>query len=193
MELLQYTVLDFILLFGAYMGGVILHELCHWIAGKLLAENVSMSLFGLRVEYDVPTENVARIRWISLSPLLLAILIVTSIFAFGIVDNLYMWLVVIGMVINTSSSDLSIKKALGETIFTDNLSRGVKIAATGFFIGVVGWALAYIPTTTYPQQLFLTYLNAISETATIILIFTGVAFYFLDGHSALNTSVTDNE
>ena len=119
MELLQYTVLDFILFFGAYMGGVILHELCHWIAGKVLAQNVSMSLFGLRVEYDVPTENVARIRWISLSPLLLAILIVTSTFALGIVDNLFIWLVVIGLVINTSSSDLSIRKALGETILTD--------------------------------------------------------------------------
>lgn len=193
MEVLQYTVLDFILLFGAYMGGVILHELCHWIAGKLLAENVSMSLFGLRVEYDVPTENVARIRWISLSPLLLAILIVTSIFAFGIVDNLYIWLVVIGMVINTSSSDLSIKKALGETIFTDNLPRGVKIAATGFFIGVVGWALGYIPTTTSRQQIFLYHLDSVSETVTVILIFIGVAFYVLDDPSVLNTSAKDNE
>ena len=193
MELLQYTVLDFILLFGAYMGGVILHELCHWIAGKLLAENVSMSLFGLRVEYDVPTENVARIRWISLSPLLLAILIVTSIFAFGMVDNLYIWLVVIGMVINTSSSDLSIKKALGETIFTDNLPRGVKIAATGFFFGVVGWGLSHIPTTTQRQQIFLYHLESVSETATVILIFIGVAFYVLDDPSVLNISAKDNE
>ena len=152
-----------------------------------------MSLFGLRVEYDVPTENVARIRWISLSPLLLAILIVTSIFAFGIVDNLYIWLVVIGMVINTSSSDLSIKKALGETIFTDNLPRGVKIAATGFFIGVVGWALGYIPTTTSRQQIFLYHLDSVSETVTVILIFIGVAFYVLDDPSVLNTSAKDNE
>tara|TARA_R100000664_G_scaffold6800_1_gene11853 strand:+ start:4461 stop:5042 length:582 start_codon:yes stop_codon:yes gene_type:complete len=193
MELLQYTVLDFILFFGAYMGGVILHELCHWIAGKVLAQNVSMSLFGLRVEYDVPTENVARIRWISLSPLLLAILIVTSTFALGIVDNLFIWLVVIGLVINTSSSDLSIRKALGETIFIDDLHRSFKIAATGFLLYALSNGIPRLETSTYPQQLFLHYLGSSFQTAGILLMVVGVSIYFYDDVHQLKNSATSDE
>tara|TARA_R110002110_G_scaffold16174_1_gene70695 strand:- start:148 stop:729 length:582 start_codon:yes stop_codon:yes gene_type:complete len=193
MELLQYTVLDFILFFGAYMGGVILHELCHWIAGKVLAQNVSMSLFGLRVEYDVPIENLARVRWISLSPLLVAILIVTFTFALGIVNNLFIWLVVIGMVINTSTSDLSIRKALGETIFTDDLHRGFKMGATGLFFWFVGSGIGNIETTTYSQKLFFHYLNSISHITAIVLIFIGVIFYLFDDMVQLKNSATSDE
>ena len=193
MELLQYTVLDFILFFGAYMGGVLLHELCHWIAGTLLAENVSISLFGLRVEYDVPTENVARIRWISLSPLLLAILIVTSTFAFGMVDNLFIWLVVIGLVINTSSSDLSIKKALGETIFTDDIHRSLKIAATGLLLWMLSSGISQIQTSTYGQKLFLFYLSGVAELTAVLLILIGVIFYLFDDMAQLKSSATSDE
>ena len=193
MELLQYTVLDFILFFGAYLGGVILHELCHWIAGKVLAQNVSMSLFGLRVEYDVPTENVARIRWISLSPLLLAILIVTSTFALGIVDNLFIWLVVIGLVINTSSSDLSIRKALGETILTDDLHRSLKIAATGFLIHILSMGIARLETSTYGQELFIHYVGSAFQAAGILLMVVGVAIYFYDDVHQLKNSATSDE
>lgn len=193
MELLQYTGFDFILFFGAYMGGVFLHELCHWISGKLLAENVSMSLFGLRVEYDVPTENVARIRWISLSPLLLAILIVTSTFALGIVDNLLIWLVVIGLVINTSSSDLSIKKALGETIFTDDIHRSLKVAATGLLLWILSSNMDQIPTSGYPQKLFLFYVEGIFQIAAIVLILIGFAFYLFDDLIQLKSSATSDE
>jgi hypothetical protein len=193
MELLQYTVLDFILFFGAYMGGVILHELCHWIAGKVLAQNVSMSLFGLRVEYDVPTENVARIRWISLSPLLLAILIVTSTFAFGMVDNLFIWLVVIGLVINTSSSDLSIRKALGETILTDDLHRSLKIAATGFLLHILSMGIARLETSTYGQELFIHYVGSAFQAAGILLIIVGVSIYFYDDVHQLKNSATSDE
>ena len=193
MELLQYTVLDFILFFGAYMGGVILHELCHWIAGKVLAQNVSMSLFGLRVEYDVPTENVARIRWISLSPLLLAILIVTSTFALGIVDNLFIWLVVIGLVINTSSSDLSIRKALGETILTDDLHRSFKIAATGLFLYILSMGIPRLETSTYSQKLFFHYVGSSFEAAGILLMVVGVAIYFYDDVHQLKNSATSDE
>ncbi len=193
MELLQYTVLDFILFFGAYMGGVILHELCHWIAGKVLAQNVSMSLFGLRVEYDVPTENVARIRWISLSPLLLAILIVTSTFALGIVDNLFIWLVVIGLVINTSSSDLSIRKALGETILTDDLHRSFKIAGTGLFIHILSMGIPRLETSTYSQKLFFHYVGSAFQAAGILLMVVGVAIYFYDDVHQLKNSATSDE
>ena len=175
------------------MGGVLLHELCHWIAGKLLAENVSMSLFGLRVEYDVPTENVARIRWISLSPLLLAILIVTSTFAFGMVDNLFIWLVIIGLVINTSSSDLSIKKALGETIFTDDIHRSLKIAATGLLLWILSNGISQIPTSGYPQKLFLFYVEGIFQIAAVILILIGGAFYLFDDLNQIKSSATSDE
>ena len=193
MELLQYTVLDFILFFGAYMGGVILHELCHWIAGKVLAQNVSISLFGLRVEYDVPTENVARIRWISLSPLLLAILIVTSTFVLGMVDNLFIWLVVIGLVINTSSSDLSIRKALGETIFIDDLHRSFKIAATGFFLYILSMGIPRLETSTYGQELFFHYVGSSFQAAGILLIIVGVSIYFYDDVHQLKNSATSDE
>ena len=193
MELLQYTVLDFILFFGAYMGGVILHELCHLIAGKVLAQNVSMSLFGLRVEYDVPTENVARIRWISLSPLLLAILIVTFTFALGIVDNLFIWLVVIGLVINTSSSDLSIRKALGETIFTDDIHRSLKIGATGLFLHILSMGIPRLETSTYGQELFIHYVGSSFQAAGILLMVVGVAIYFYDDVHQLKNSATSDE
>ena len=177
------------------MGGVLLHELCHWIAGKLLAENVSMSLFGLRVEYDVPTENVARIRWISLSPLLLAILIVTSTFALGIVDNLFIWLVVIGLVINTSSSDLSIRKALGETIFIDDLHRSFKIAATGFLLWMLSSGISQMAaqTSTYSQKLFLFYLSGVAQLTAVLLILIGVIFYLFDDMAQLKNSATSDE
>ena len=193
MELLQYTVLDFILFFGAYMGGVILHELCHWIAGKVLAQNVSISLFGLRVEYDVPTENIARIRWISLSPLLLAILIATSTFVLGMVDNLFIWLVVIGLVINTSSSDISIRKALGETIFIDELHRSFKIAATGFFLHILSMGIPRLETSYPAQKMFFHYVGSSFQTAGILLMVVGVAIYFYDDVHQLKNSATSDE
>ena len=177
--------IQYLIYFGAYMAGVMLHEVCHWVSGKILAENVSMSLFGLRVEYDVPIENVARIRWISLSPLLLAILIVMSTFVLGMVDNLFIWLVVIGMVINTSSSDLSIKKALGEVIWIDNLSKGLKIAATGLLIWLVGFGMSSIENVTFGQQLFVNYISGVAETAATILIFIGIVIFLWDNQKSL--------
>jgi Na+/serine symporter len=102
-------------------------------------------------------------------------------------------LVVIGLVINTSSSDLSIKKALGETIFTDNIHRSLKVAATGLLLWILSSNMDQIPTSGYPQKLFLFYVGGIFQIAAIVLILIGFAFYLFDDLDQLKSSATSDE
>jgi len=171
--------LQYLLYFGVYIGAVVLHELIHWFVAKLLGYNPTVDIFGLSVDYWVPDDKLHHIRLISVAPLAVAFVIGVLVFTFSTLT--LMWaLLLIGLVINTSGSDLSIARALGHGNWWTNTDSGMKVVCGAAVVHVASRITnyMYINTNVYGEQLFYFYLTDALSMSAILIAGCGVCLFF---------------
>lgn len=171
--------LQYLLYFGVYIGAVVLHELIHWFVARLLGYNANMDLFGLSVDYWVPDDKLNHIRLISLAPLVVAFVIGMLVFTFSTL-TLTWALLLIGLVINTSGSDISIGRALGHGNWWTNTDSGMKVVCGGAVLYVASKITnyMYMQTNVYGEQLFYFYLTDVLSISAIITSMCGICLFF---------------
>lgn len=171
--------LQYLLYFGVYIGAVVLHELIHWLVAKLLGYNPTLNIFGLSVDYWVPDDKLHHIRLISVAPLVVAFAIGVLVFTFSTLT--LMWgLLLIGLVINTSGSDLSISRALGHDNWWTNTDSGMKVVCGAAVVWVASAFvnMLYRNTNVYGEQLFYYYVADALSMSALLIGMCGICLFF---------------
>ena len=171
--------LQYLLYFGVYIGAVVLHELIHWFVAKLLGYNPTLDIFGLSVDYWVPDDKLHHIRLISVAPLVVALVIGVLVFTFSTL-TLTWALLLIGLVINTSASDLSIARALGHGNWWTNTASGMKVGCGAAVLYIASRLTNYMYTQTnvYVEQLFYFYIADVFSISAIFCGIIGMCIFF---------------
>jgi uncharacterized membrane protein HdeD (DUF308 family) len=171
--------LQYLLYFGVYIGAVVLHELLHWFVAKLLGYNPTVDIFGLSVDYWVPEDKLHHIRLISVAPLVVAFVIGVLVFTFS--ELTLMWvMLLIGLVINTSGSDISISRALGHDDWWTTTDSGIKVLCGSAMLFIASRITNYLHgnTNVYGEQLFYFYVGDALSMASILVAVIGIGLYF---------------
>ena len=146
---------------------------------KLLGYNPTVDIFGLSVDYWVPDDKLHHIRLISVAPLVVAFVIGVLVFTFSTLT--LMWaLLLIGLVINTSGSDLSIARALGHENWWTNTDSGMKVVCGAAVLYVASRLTYYLyaQTNVYGEQLFYFYIADVFSISAILVAMCGVCLFF---------------
>jgi len=183
--------LQYLWYFGAYIGGVMLHELLHWVVARLLGYNPNIDLFGLSVDYWVPEDKLQHIRLISVAPLVVAFAIGVLVFTFSTLT--LMWaMLLIGLVINTSGSDISISRALGHDDWWTTTDSGIKVLCGGAILMVASRITHYLyaRTNVYGEQLFYFHITDALYISSILVALIGMGLYFLNNKPTSSESTS---
>lgn len=176
--------IQYLLYFGVYIGAVVLHELIHYLMAKVLGYNPTLDVFGLSVDYWVPEDKLNHIRIISVAPIVAALIIGVLVFTFTTL-TLTWALLLLGLVINTSGSDISISRALGHDNWWTNTDAGIKILCGGLVLwGSSAFVnMLFRNATVYGEQLFYFFLADILSISAVAVGFIGIGLYFWNNQS----------
>jgi uncharacterized membrane protein HdeD (DUF308 family) len=183
--------LQYLLYFGAYIGGVMLHELLHWVVARLLGYNPNIDLFGLSVDYWVPEDKLQHIRLISVAPLVVAFAIGVLVFTFSTLTLMWV-LLLVGLVINTSGSDISISRALGHDDWWTNTDSGIRIVCGSAILIIASKIMEYMyaQTNVYGEQLFYFYIADVLSISGILCALIGVCLFFWNNKPTSSESIS---
>ena len=178
--------LQYLIYFGAYISAVVLHELLHYATSRLLGYNPTMSIFGLSVSYMVPEDKLHHVRIIAVAPLVEAFVVAVALFAFSTITLTWI-MFLLGLVINTSGSDISVSRALGNENWWTKLDSGMRVlcGAAVLYIAAKITEYMYTQTNVYGEQLFYFYLaDALLMSAILVAVIGICMAFFLDNNDS---------
>lgn len=171
--------LQYLIYFGVFMAGIFSHEGAHALFASFYKLNPEIDLWGLKVLYD-QTDNDRAIRLIGLAPLLLGAFVslteVIYIIMSGGSIRMFTVLFLIGLLIGTSASDLSVQITKnGEWKAWKSIPAYYRVFAGGLVLYFIPAVLPKL----FESTMALFILISALETASVVVMFLGGVMWIL--------------